>query len=204
MTSNTLFAKFVDGSKVSAPAELDWEKTHTNTWDEEVLDEETGEVIRTEPRTDTWTEKRHILHPSAEEYADMGYHRLVEVAPSAPSEGRRWARVGDGESESDWEFNGDVFVRKWEEVELSGPAPRVFSKLKLYAAIASLKAWDTVRQWLEQKSINGLNGWVAFQLAQDISEDNALFVGLAEEARGLLGLTEEQFNALLDNCVLEE
>jgi len=89
------------------------------------------------------------------------------------------------------------------------PVPRKFSKLKIYGAIISLpdangtSAWQKVQTWLEGKTIQGVNGWMAFQLAQEISEDHALFAVLAEEARQLLGLTPEQFETLLNACILE-
>lgn len=84
-----------------------------------------------------------------------------------------------------------------------GELPRVFSKLKIYGAIARLGAWQTVKAWLESKNVGGLNGWEAFQLAQDVSEDHPLFAPLAEEARRLLGLSAEQFDELLRECILD-
>lgn len=90
------------------------------------------------------------------------------------------------------------------------PPPRKFSKLKIYGAIIGLpdangaSAWERVKAWLEAKEIGGVNGWTAFQLAQEISEDHPLFTPLAEEARQLLGLTPTQFDALLNACILEQ
>lgn len=89
-------------------------------------------------------------------------------------------------------------------------APRKFSKLSIYGAIVSLPerngvtAWEQVKEWLESKTINGVNGWMAFQLAQEISENHPLFVPLASEAKILLGLTDEQFENLLNACILTE
>ena len=80
---------------------------------------------------------------------------------------------------------------------------RRFSKLKLYGAIAKIEAWDCVKTWLEGKTIDGINGWMAFQLAQEISDDHPLFTPLAAEAKSMLGLTDEQFDGLLNSCMLE-
>lgn len=84
-----------------------------------------------------------------------------------------------------------------------GELPRVFSKLKIYGSIAKIGAWQTIRSWLESKDVDGINGWEAFQLAQDVSEDHPLFAPLAEEARQLLGLSAEQFDSILDECILD-
>lgn len=83
-------------------------------------------------------------------------------------------------------------------------AVRKFSKLKIYGAITQLGAWGQVQSWLETKDVGGLNGWMAFQLAQEISEDHPMFAPLSEDARVMLGLTKEQFDSLLAQCVLDE
>ena len=91
-----------------------------------------------------------------------------------------------------------------------GEMPRKFSKLSIYGAIVSLPehngvaAWDQVKAWLESKTINGINGLMAFQLAQEISDDHPLFAPLAAEAKTLLGLTDEHFEAMLEACILTE
>lgn len=82
--------------------------------------------------------------------------------------------------------------------------PRRFSKLKIYGAVAKIGAWDAVRSWLEGKTVDGINGWTAFQLAQDVSEDHPMFSPLASEAKAMLRLTDEQFDELLDSCVLAD
>ena len=83
-------------------------------------------------------------------------------------------------------------------------AVRRFSKLKIYGAIAKIGAWDAIHGWLEGKTIDGINGWMAFQLAQEISDDHPLFAPLAAEAKTMLGLTDEQFEELLESCLLED
>lgn len=88
--------------------------------------------------------------------------------------------------------------------------PRKLSKLKIYAAVSSLPAidgvpaWSVLQSWLEGKTINGMNGWLAFQLAQELSEEHPMFEALSEEARGVLHLTSEQFNCMLAQCVLDD
>lgn len=101
-----------------------------------------------------------------------------------------------------WERDGDAYRAIYEKRKKQ-KVNRKFSKLSIYGAIAQLGAWDAIKAWLEAKNINGINGWMAFQLAQEISEDHPLFSPMAEEARQLLGLTEEQFDALLNECILK-
>jgi len=95
-------------------------------------------------------------------------------------------------------------IRRLYRIETITPSPRKFSKLKIYGAIAQLGAWEKVETWLKAKTINGINGWMAFQLAQEISEDHPMFAPLAAEAKALLGLTDAQFEALLNQCILED
>ena len=80
--------------------------------------------------------------------------------------------------------------------------PRKFSKLSIYLAITKLNAWAKVQSWLEGKVIDGVNGWMAFQLAQEVSEAHPLFVPLAAEAKKLLGLSDKQFEEMLNACIL--
>lgn len=82
--------------------------------------------------------------------------------------------------------------------------PRKFSKLSIYLAITKLNAWNTIQTWLEGKTIDGVNGWMAFQLAQEISDAHPLFAPLAYEAKALLGLTDEQFEEMLNACILSD
>lgn len=110
-----------------------------------------------------------------------------------------------------WKEAGSNYISRVYEIHpVPPPPPRKFSKLKIYGAIISLpeangvSAWELVKAWLEQKTIEGINGWMAFQLAQEVSEDHPLFVPLAKEAQELLMLTDEQFAALLDACILED
>ena len=83
-------------------------------------------------------------------------------------------------------------------------APRKFSKLSIYLAITKLNAWAKVQYWLETKTVDGVNGWVAFQLAQEISDAHPLFAPLAQEAKAILELTDDQFESLLESCILAE
>ena len=136
---------------------------------------------------------------AASDYLAQGWKRVIDEKP-APSATNRYVYA------TGWAETDDAITRQYAEADIPAPVkvPRKFSKLKIYGAIAQLGAWEKVKSWLEAKDVGGINGWTAFTLAQEVSESHELFASLAEEARQLLGLTQEQFDAMLDQCVLEE
>ena len=136
---------------------------------------------------------------SAADYLAQGWKRVIDDKPAPSADGKVVVATGWTESET-------AITRTYEEQDAPPEVkmPRKFSKLKIYGAIAQLGAWEKVKAWLEQKDVDGVNGWTAFTLAQEVSEDHALFAPLAEEARQLIGLDAAAFEALLSSCVLEE
>ena len=134
--------------------------------------------------------------------AECGYFSLLnDEPPAAPTATNYYERVG-------YAINAPTaavptYSTIWEERAIT-PAPTKYSKLKLYAAITQLGAWDALKAWLESKTINGVNGWTAFLLAQEISDDHPLFAAMYAEALGVIGLTREQGDALLSACKLED
>ena len=135
---------------------------------------------------------------SAADYLAQGWKRVIDDKPAASADGKVVVATGWTESET-------AITRTYEEQDAPPEVkmPRKFSKLKIYGAIAQLGAWEKVKAWLEAKEVDGVNGWTAFTLAQEVSEDHALFAPLAEEARQLIGLDAAAFEALLSSCVLE-
>ena len=136
---------------------------------------------------------------SAADYLAQGWKRVIDDKPAPSADGKVVVATGWTESET-------AITRTYEEQDAPPEVkmPRKFSKLKIYGAIAQLGAWEKVKAWLEQKEVNGVNGWTAFTLAQEVSEDDALFAPLAEEARQLIGLDAASFESLLASCVLED
>ena len=173
--SHNDFGKLVGGNVVSAPTSL--------------------RIAGTDGKKYLYGESRL----TAADYLAQGWKRVVDEKP-APSATNRYVYAAG------WNETDDAITRQYAEADIPEPikAPRKFSKLKIYGAIAQLGAWDKVQAWLESREINGVNGWKAFTLAQEVSESNELFSSLAEEARKLLGLTEVDFDALLNRCILEE
>ncbi|MBR2839304.1 MAG: hypothetical protein IKE55_11000 [Kiritimatiellae bacterium] len=78
---------------------------------------------------------------------------------------------------------------------------RTFSKLKLYAALASAGLWDALETWLKTQTVNGLNAWTAFQLAQELRDDHPLFASWYAAAKSVLGVTDAEADAILDAAV---
>ena len=147
----------------------------------------------------TNTVVRRDTRLSAADYLAQGWKRVIDDKPAASADGKIVVATG-------WTETDETITRQYAEQDAPAEVkiPRKFSKLKIYGAIAQLGAWEKVRAWLEAKEIDGVNGWTAFTLAQEVSEDHALFAPLAEEARQLIGLDEAAFEALLSSCVLEE
>ena len=220
------FGRLVSPDEIEyAPTRLDFCFVRTNVEEvvEEVLkeaeaagaDEEAGPGEQTEPdipaepvvtyvtnlvtvvRTNYVTRGESML--TAKDYLSRGWKRIVDEKPAASASNKVVVATGWAEDET-------TITRQYAEEDAPEPVkvPRKFSKLKIYGAISKLGAWEKVRAWLEGKTVDGVNGWIAFQLAQEVSEDNALFSAWAEEARQLLGLTEADFETLLGGCVLDE
>lgn len=75
---------------------------------------------------------------------------------------------------------------------------RVFSKLKLYMKCKELGYWSSIKPWLEAEDL-----WDAFVLAQDVSEENALFSSGVKMFQEKLGLSDEKVEEILASCVVE-
>jgi len=146
----------------------------------------------------------HITEPQANA---LGYKLVIDERPTCAS--NEYAVATGYEERGSGLPTACTRIYRLYEKRTVVPPLRKFSKLKIYGAIISLpesngtSAWEKVQAWLEAKTINGVNGWMAFQLAQEISEDHPMFSVLADEARQLLGLSIEQFETLLNSCILE-
>lgn len=75
--------------------------------------------------------------------------------------------------------------------------PKTYSKLRLYAALVQAGLWDALRAWLETQTIEGVNAWTAFQLAQDLTSDHPLFSQFLAAAQSALGVDDATVAAIL-------
>ena len=83
------------------------------------------------------------------------------------------------------------------------PAPppvgkRIFSKLKLVAALKATDKWVLVKTWLEEKAY-----YDYYLAAQDFAEDNDLFIEGRNAIQGYLGVSDEYVESILSKCVAD-
>lgn len=81
---------------------------------------------------------------------------------------------------------------------------RKFSKLALFVALSKMGVWESVETWLKDQTVEGVNAYTAFMLAQELDESNPFFSTAFAAAKSLLGVTEAQAEELLSACVLVE
>lgn len=104
--------------------------------------------------------------PTEAEYNAAGFYRNG-IEPPAPPEGKIVSAtsyvIADGKC---------VAIYTYADAPA---APRTFSKLKLYAALARAGLWDALKSWLEVQTVEGVNAYTAFTLAQELRSDHPLF-----------------------------
>lgn len=167
-------------------------------------DEEGNPVGEPHMVTDEWTTERVVLHPNEDDYrnAKDGPYLSNEKTPSNPPEGQHVAAT-------EWRSDGakNYRVCTYEEDE-PAPAPvYILSKLKCYMALSAMDvevdgvkttAWDVVSRWLDE---NGLK--TAFILANEVTTNNPMFEQGFAALKSLLGLTDEQGEDFIKNCIME-
>lgn len=129
-----------------------------------------------------------ILKPSAEKYASQGWKPVVDEKPATDAAHRA---VPTG-----WRENGGRIERVYEIREAPPPPPRVFSKLKVVAALTDAGVWPQVKAWIEEHGFYDL-----YLAAQEFAEDNEWFAQGLAALKPVVGWTDEQVEALLAKCV---
>ena len=76
--------------------------------------------------------------------------------------------------------------------------PRVFSKMKLVAALMALGYWTKVKAWIEAQGLTDL-----YLAAQVVEEDNPYFTAGLAAVKKELGVTDAQAEEVLSQCVAE-
>ena len=175
---NTKFGKLTEGQIVYAPESLD-------------------------------TEDGKLMNPAEASYLAAGWKKVVEEPPAA--EDGKLVEV------SGWTETEDTLTCVYKQVDApspqggtgsggdsdmpSAPAPvgkRIFSKLKLVAALKAADKWVLVKTWLEEKAY-----YDYYLAAQNFAEDNALFVEGRNAIKGYLGMTDEQIETILSQCIAD-
>ena len=134
-----------------------------------------------------------VSNPSAETYLAAGWKRIVDEPPKA--------EAGCHVEVSGWDETADSIVRVYKQVPDETPPakPRVFSKLKLVAALKEADKWVLVKTWIEERGL-----WDYYLAAQNFREDNEMFSQAVAEVKRYAGMSDEDAEAILKNCIWEE
>ena len=134
-----------------------------------------------------------ISNPSAETYLAAGWKRIVDERP-APEDGCTVEVSG-------WDETADSIVRIYKQVPDETPETkaRVFSKLKLVAALKEADKWVLVKTWIEERGL-----WDYYLAAQNFREDNEMFYNAVAAIKEYARMSDEDVEAILKNCIWEE
>ena len=128
--------------------------------------------------------------PTEEDYNAAGWYRK-EIDPPEIPEGQMVASVRY--------FIENNAVHAEYTYEDAPPPIRTFSKLRLYAALASMGKWDSLLEWLQTQTLpNGINAYTAFDQANDLTDEHPLFKQWFASAKTALGIDDETAEAVLD------
>ena len=133
--------------------------------------------------------------PTEEQYAACGYLPIESTKPE--KDGAYFVSTEYGDL-----VDGRI-VRRYDERPIVAPPPRTFSKLKLYAVLSAANLWDALKAWLEAHTYEGMNAWMAFSLAQELTEDHPMFAKWYSAAKTALGVDDATAEELLSKCVKE-
>lgn len=79
-------------------------------------------------------------------------------------------------------------------------ASRRYSRLSLYAALVRIGKWDAFEAWLKGKTVDGMNAYTSFMLANELSDGHPMFNSLLSEAKAVLGVDDATAEAILSQC----
>lgn len=134
--------------------------------------------------------------PTEQEYNNAGWYRNAVEQPQIP-EGKIVTSIT-------YRYDEGLNAIVADYIFKDAPIPvRTFSKLKLYAALMQTGLWTQFETWLKTQTINGMNAYTAFSLAQDLSDENELFLGVVESAKTALGVSDETVQQILNASVYD-
>ena len=191
MKTNYNFAKLNNHVPTYAHSPLQVVTHHHEEYDVDIIDEETGEPTgEKEHIVNDWDTYRTEIHPTAADYAQMGWLPVVDKAPT-PEPGYYVHKTGLAD-----EVDGRIVMR-YEQL----PIPvvhRTFSKLKIVGALTQAGLWTQVKSYIEQAGLYDL-----YLAAQNFREDNEYFKEGLSTLQAQLGLSDEKVEEILNKCIAE-
>ena len=135
-----------------------------------------------------------VTNPKAEHFAALNEERAKQgLPPYLPIvDERPQTDATHYAVATDWTRDGETWRRIYEIRELPPPPPRIFSKLRIVAALTSAGVWDAVKQLLIERGLYDL-----FLAAQDFAEDNEYFADGKAALQSALGWSDEQVEDIL-------
>ena len=134
------------------------------------------------------------MNPSRASYLAAGWKEVVDERPAT--------EPGFRAEVSGWTEDAETITCVYKTVaDAASPASgaRVFSKLKLVAALKKTDKWVLVKTWIEER------GYYDYYIAaQNFREDNPLFVEALAAIKGYARMTDDEAEAILKECVWEE
>lgn len=89
-------------------------------------------------------------------------------------------------------LNKEYFCRK---------PPRVFSKYKIYMELQPLGLYETFEGIMKENTLpNGINVFKAYEISNELSEEDPIFFQLISPMIEQLGISEEEGDAILEKC----
>lgn len=134
--------------------------------------------------------------PTEYDYNENGWYRNGVCSPKIP-DGKVVASVTYRYDEDE-----NAVVADYEYEDAPKPV-RTFSKLKLYGALMQAGLWESFEAWLKSQTINGMSAYTAFSLAQDLNDANPLFLGVVEQAKSDLHVSDEIVEQILEASIAD-
>ena len=133
------------------------------------------------------------INPSRASYLAAGWKEVVDVKPTA--------ELGCRVEVSGWREDAETLTCVYKVVPGETPpaGPRVFSKLKLVAALKAADKWVLVKTWIEERGL-----WDYYLAAQNFREDNEMFADALAAIKAYARMTDEDTEAILSKCIWED
>lgn len=133
----------------------------------------------------------HIVdNPTREQYIEAGYREIIDNPPEDVPSG--YISIQTGYDETDQQL-----IAKYDIIKIPKQI-RQFSKYKIIEHAMKMGIWAQMKTKLEESGLYDL-----FLAAQDFKEDNEFFQQGVELAKSTFGITQDQIDAILDECVVE-